>query len=94
MGARVYSLRIGQISGHFQRGLWGDSDAMPLLVRSALTLKALPPRMDAACSWLPVDQLAQCILEIAGSCLTRAEPAIRDGIDSSANGRVENLHRK
>lgn len=88
MGAHAYSLRIGQISGHSQRGLWNDSEAVPLLVRSALTLKA-SPEMNAACSWLPVDHLAQCILEIAGSCLARAEPAIRDGVDSSTNGRIE-----
>ncbi|KAH8430211.1 uncharacterized protein LDX57_007880 [Aspergillus melleus] len=89
MGARAYSLRIGQISGHSQRGLWNDSEAIPLLVRSALTLKALP-EMDATCSWLPVDRLAPCILEIAGTCLERAETAIRDGVDSSTNGDVVN----
>ncbi|KAL4868720.1 hypothetical protein BDV12DRAFT_209025 [Aspergillus spectabilis] len=63
-GARAISLRIGQISGHSKKGLWNDSEAIPLMIRSALTLKALPD-LDTMCSWLPVDKLACSILEIA-----------------------------
>ncbi|KAF7588262.1 hypothetical protein BBP40_005948 [Aspergillus hancockii] len=66
-GARAHSLRIGQVSGHSKRGLWNDSEAMPLMIRSALTLKALP-QIDITCSWLPVDKLACSILEIAKAC--------------------------
>jgi thioester reductase-like protein len=67
LGARVHSLRIGQVSGHSKRGLWNDSEAIPLMIRSALTLKALP-QIDTTCSWLPVDKLACSILEIAKAC--------------------------
>ncbi|KAJ5585606.1 AMP-dependent synthetase/ligase, partial [Penicillium hispanicum] len=66
-GARAYSLRIGQVSGHSKRGLWNDDEALPLLIRSALTLKALPD-LSHACSWLPVDKLAVAILELTRAC--------------------------
>ncbi|KAE8404303.1 hypothetical protein BDV37DRAFT_115100 [Aspergillus pseudonomiae] len=66
-GARAFSLRIGQVSGHSKKGLWNDSEAIPLMIRSALTLKALP-QLDTTCSWLPVDKLASSILEIAKAC--------------------------
>ena len=38
--ARV--LRIGQIVGDSKIGLWNDTEAIPLMIRSALTLKVLP----------------------------------------------------
>ncbi|KAJ5773779.1 hypothetical protein N7457_008675 [Penicillium paradoxum] len=68
-GARAYSLRIGQVSGHSKKGLWNDSEALPLMIRSALTLKALP-ELSQTCSWLPVDKLASTILELAKTCAT------------------------
>lgn len=66
-GARAYSLRIGQVSGHSKRGHWNDSEALPLMIRSALTLGALPELFET-CSWFPVDKLACSILELAKSC--------------------------
>lgn len=63
-GARAYSLRIGQVSGHSKKGLWNDTEALPLLIRSALTLHALPD-LDQTCSWLPVDKLASTIVDLA-----------------------------
>ncbi|KAJ5949326.1 AMP-dependent synthetase/ligase [Penicillium verhagenii] len=65
-GARAYSLRIGQVSGHSKKGLWNDSEALPLMIRSALILKALPS-LNENCSWLPVDHLAATILELTRS---------------------------
>jgi thioester reductase-like protein len=65
-GARAYSLRIGQVSGHSKKGLWNDTEALPLMIRSALVLKALPS-LKETCSWLPVDNLAATILELTRS---------------------------
>lgn len=65
--AHAYSLRIGQVSGHSKKGLWNDSEALPLLIRSALTLKTLPD-LSHTCSWIPVDHLASAIVEIAQAC--------------------------
>lgn len=66
-GARTYALRIGQVSGHSTKGLWNDTEALPLMVRSCLTLHALPS-VSKYCSWIPVDKLASIILEIASRC--------------------------
>ena len=66
-GAKAFSLRIGQVSGHSETGWWKESEALPLMIRSAMTLKALP-ELPHTCSWLPVNTLASVILEIAWAC--------------------------
>lgn len=42
MGARSYVLRIGQVVGDTVQGGWNDNESIPLMIRSALQLKALP----------------------------------------------------
>lgn len=74
VGARAYSLRIGQVSGHSKKALWNDTEALPLLIRSALTLHALPD-LDQTCSWLPVDKLASAIVDLAKACSASSPPA-------------------
>ncbi|KAJ5108161.1 hypothetical protein N7456_004836 [Penicillium angulare] len=76
-GARSYSLRIGQVSGHSKKGLWNDTEALPLIIRSALTLKALP-NLEESCSWLPVDKLAAIILDLMRACSTPVSGAETD----------------
>lgn len=44
--ARVF--RIGQIVGDSKEGIWNDTEAIPLMIRSALTLGALPA-IDEVC---------------------------------------------
>ncbi|KAL2802843.1 hypothetical protein BJX63DRAFT_413709 [Aspergillus granulosus] len=87
-GARAFSLRIGQVSGHSKKGLWNDSEAIPLLIRSALTLKALP-EIDTTCSWLPADKLACSLLEIARACSINTLD--EDNADKSVDDTVYNL---
>jgi thioester reductase-like protein len=41
-GARSYVLRIGQVVGDARNGVWNDKEFIPSMIRSALTLKALP----------------------------------------------------
>ncbi|KAJ5215261.1 uncharacterized protein N7498_001668 [Penicillium cinerascens] len=48
-------------------GWWKESEALPLMIRSAITLKALP-ELPHIYSWLPVNTLATVILEIARAC--------------------------
>ena len=64
-GALTRILRIGQIVGDGKLGLWNDTEAVPLIIRSALTLKVLPA-LDETESWLPVDNVAAAILDLAG----------------------------
>ncbi|CAG8948565.1 unnamed protein product [Penicillium salamii] len=81
-GARAYSLRIGQVSGHSKKGFWNDSEALPLMIKSALALKALPS-LDESCSWLPVDDLASAILELARSRLSSSSDVTGEPIEES-----------
>ena len=87
-GARTRILRIGQIVGDGKVGLWNDTEAIPLVIRSSLTLKTLPA-LDETESWLPVDTLASVILELAGLA-TNTVPYPDSDIDLVYN--LENPH--
>lgn len=63
-GALASNLRIGQIVGDTEHGIWNENEAPPMMIRSALTLGTLPA-LDTTCSWLPVDTLAASIVELA-----------------------------
>jgi thioester reductase-like protein len=90
-GARAYSLRIGQVSGHSKKGLWNDSEALPLMIRSALAIRALPD-LAQTCSWLPVDKLACSILELAKTCSSPAEFETSQSSCSSAADRDDSIY--
>ncbi|KAJ3966024.1 L-aminoadipate-semialdehyde dehydrogenase [Lentinula raphanica] len=56
-------LRIGQMVGDSVNGVWNETEAWPLMFKSAVTIGALPT-MDENPSWLPVDYAGQAIAEI------------------------------
>lgn len=68
-------LRVGQIVGDTVTGKWNPTEAIPLMLQTAVTMKALPA-LDESPSWLPVDVVADAILE-----LTKIKP--------DANGKAE-----
>ncbi|KAL8860933.1 MAG: hypothetical protein Q9178_002688 [Gyalolechia marmorata] len=72
-GARAFVLRIGQVVGDTKAGLWNDREFLPTMIRSALTLRALPILLER-CSWLPVDTLATVILELADTLASSSRP--------------------
>ncbi|KAL3464342.1 hypothetical protein BJX64DRAFT_286473 [Aspergillus heterothallicus] len=57
-------LRVGQIVGDTVHGKWNTTEAIPLMLQTAHTLKALPA-LDETPSWLPVDLVADAILDLA-----------------------------
>lgn len=71
MQARV--LRIGQLSGDRASAQWNDTEAVALMFRSALTTGALP-ELDERISWLPVDQCAEAIADIAMNEMQSGDP--------------------
>jgi thioester reductase-like protein len=84
MHARV--LRIGQLSGDRRSAIWNDTEAIALMVRSALTVRALPALHEAP-SWLPVDACAEAVVELAFSGRRKAEsPRTRDDDDDGGGG--------
>lgn len=64
LDARV--LRVGQIVGDTQHGQWNATEAIPLMIRSAISIGALPA-LDDTLTWLPIDVVAKAIVEICHS---------------------------
>ena len=75
-GANATILRIGQVVGDTKLGWWNDNEAFPLMIRSALTMGLLP-ELDLSCEWLPVDTLAESIIQIGGLATDDASPMER-----------------
>ena len=78
MQARV--LRIGQLSGDTQAGIWNETEAIPLMIRSALATGTLPA-LDEQPSWLPVDVCARAIAELS----LAPQPAITNTAGAAAD---------
>lgn len=64
-GAHVGVLRIGQIVGDTQNGIWNATDALASIVQSGLVLGVLPRFSEEVdvCSWMPVDNMATACLQ-------------------------------
>ncbi|KAL4781790.1 hypothetical protein BJX76DRAFT_369564 [Aspergillus varians] len=56
-------LRVGQSVGDTTTGKWNTTEAIPLMLQTARTLKALPA-LDETPSWLPVDIVADAVLDL------------------------------
>ncbi|KAH4510441.1 hypothetical protein HBH89_050760 [Parastagonospora nodorum] len=62
-GMRARILRVGQIVAGTTRGVWNDTEVIPLIIKSALTIGVLP-KLQQSPSWTPVDVVAQAVIEI------------------------------
>lgn len=62
MKARV--LRVGQIIGDTQNGVWNATEAIPMIFQCAKTIGVIP-KLDENPSWLPVDVVATAIIDHA-----------------------------
>lgn len=62
MTARV--LRAGQIVADTVHGIWNATEAIPIILQTAKTIKALP-QLDDILSWTPVDVMARSIIELS-----------------------------
>ncbi|KAL8904938.1 MAG: hypothetical protein Q9207_002932, partial [Kuettlingeria erythrocarpa] len=69
-GAKACVLRIGQVVGDTQEGIWNDQEFLPMMIRSSFVLRVLPMQSER-CSWLPVDTLATVILDLAHDTASR-----------------------
>ncbi|KAL8645201.1 MAG: hypothetical protein Q9210_006841, partial [Variospora velana] len=86
-GARACVLRIGQVIGDTKFGMWNDVEAIPSVVRSALTMGVLP-ELKMACEWLPVDTVADVVLELAsvGAAVVTAEKEEQNPLPNGDSG--------
>ncbi|KAF9458834.1 L-aminoadipate-semialdehyde dehydrogenase [Collybia nuda] len=65
-------LRIGQMTGDSLHGVWNETEAWPLMFKSANTLRVLPS-VNEHPSWLPVDYAGRGITEIVVGAKTHHE---------------------
>jgi thioester reductase-like protein len=59
--ARV--LRVGQIVADTVHGIWNATEAIPMILQTAKTIKELP-ELDDVLSWAPVDVVASSVIEL------------------------------
>lgn len=74
VAARV--LRIGQVVGDTQHGIWNATEAIPLMLQCATTIGVLP-RLDESLLWLPVDVVAGTVIDLSlsSTVISGADPA-------------------
>ncbi|OBR12923.1 Male sterility protein [Colletotrichum higginsianum IMI 349063] len=63
-GIKARVLRIGQIVADTRHGVWNATEAIPLMLQTAITVGALP-KLSETPSWLPVDTVAQGVVDIS-----------------------------
>jgi thioester reductase-like protein len=82
LGVPTRVLRVGQIIADARFGIWNTTEAVPLMLQPASTVSALP-RLRKQPSWLPVDTVAQAMVEV--SLANRARADIADtAVDTAA----------
>ncbi|PIA92957.1 Polyketide synthase HetM [Cercospora beticola] len=71
-GIKARVLRVGQVIGDTERGIWNSTEAIPMIFQTAKTVGVLPA-LDERPAWLPVDTVAQGFIDI--SLATSEEPS-------------------
>lgn len=66
VGDSTVVLRIGQLTGDTENGVWNMTEAWPLMLSTVKDLGCLPG-LDEPLSWLPVDDAARAVLQIANN---------------------------
>ncbi|KAF2015863.1 hypothetical protein BU24DRAFT_391156 [Aaosphaeria arxii CBS 175.79] len=59
-------VRVGQLSGDSDRGIWNTQEAWPMMLSTAKLTGSLPDLPQQPLDWLPVDIAAQALIEAAG----------------------------
>ena len=72
LAGRISILRIGQLCGDTQSGVWNVTEAWPLMLSTVKITGSLPGLEHENLAWLPVDIAAQAVLQIAFSSKTDA----------------------
>ena len=66
---RIAVIRVGQLCGDTQNGIWNKTEAWPIMLSTGPVLDALPA-LNEKLAWLPVDIAARAVIEAAlGSAL-------------------------
>lgn len=63
MRGRIGVLRIGQLAGDSDRGVWNTKEAWPIMLSSVKLTRTLPALEGESLDWLPVDAAAIALTE-------------------------------
>ncbi|KAK8156696.1 hypothetical protein BKA80DRAFT_312992 [Phyllosticta citrichinensis] len=88
-GQQARVLRTGQIVFDTSNGLWNQTEAIPLMIRAATTIGALPS-LDETPSWMPVDKCAAAILQLSGVEIPFVDAINADNYDPDVVFHVQN----
>ncbi|EPQ30075.1 uncharacterized protein PFL1_02192 [Pseudozyma flocculosa PF-1] len=66
LGGAALVLRIGQMIGDSERGVWNETEAISLMIKSGQTVGCLPALSESV-SWLPVDHAGWIIANLAAA---------------------------
>ena len=87
----VRILRIGQLTGDTENGVWNISEAWPLLLSTVDAVHCLP-QLDEPLKWLPLDIAATAIIEIAlQSTQNDQQPRVYHIVNNSLETTWSNL---
>jgi len=88
---RVSVLRIGQLCGDTESGIWNVTEAWPLMLSSVSVTRSLPDLKETL-DWLPVDVAAQAVLEIGMSRdLAEKQTSITEAKEETSKAEVQNI---
>ena len=65
LNGRLSVIRIGQLCGDTQSGVWNITEAWPLMLSTVKVTGSLPALEDENLAWLPVDIAGTAILQVA-----------------------------
>lgn len=80
--------RLGQVCGDSVEGLWNPAEAIPTIVRTAVTQGVLPGDEEEELQWLPADVAGEAIVDVA---VYEDEDEDEDGEESTRLLQVFNL---
>ena len=80
LNGRIAVMRVGQLSGATETGIWNMNEAYPMLLSQVSLTNCLPDLRDLPLNWLPVDVAAKSFLEVAA------------GIKKSKSGCMQVYH--
>ncbi|KAI9693906.1 MAG: putative secondary metabolism biosynthetic enzyme [Bathelium mastoideum] len=79
---RLAVLRVGQLAGDTEHGVWNEKEAWPLMLRSVRDTHTLPALRKEALGWLGVNVAAKAVVEMTlgvGKKKGRTDAVLREG---------------
>jgi thioester reductase-like protein len=73
MRGKIAVIRVGQLSGDSNTGIWNTKEAWPIMLSTVRLIGCLPNLADEPLDWLPVDIAAEAFLEAACAQPDQAE---------------------